>query len=91
MDRKELPESRRLLAIMFAMYYNDYGPAHSHTRYGDSEIRVAITDRRILSGANPRRAQSLVQEWARLHRDELREDWLLARQRKPLMKIAPLE
>ncbi len=29
--------------------------------------------------------------WLELHRNELREDWLLAKQRKPLIKIAPLE
>ena len=86
-----MPEISRFLGIVIAMYYNEHGPAHFHARYGDSEIRVAIEDGRILSGTFPRRAHSLVQEWTTLHRDELREDWVLARQRKPLMKIAPLE
>ena len=54
-------------------------------------IRVAIEDGRILSGTFPRRAQGLVLEWLELHRAELLEDWRLAQQRKPLMKIAPLE
>ena len=30
-------------------------------------------------------------EWLELHCNEFREDWLLARQRKPPMKIPPLE
>ena len=44
-----------------------------------------------MSGTFPRRAQGLVQEWLALHRDELLEDWRLAQQRKPLVKIDPLE
>jgi hypothetical protein len=30
-------------------------------------------------------------EWAAAHREELLEDWNLARQQQPLRRIAPLE
>ena len=86
-----MPEISRFLGIVIAMYYNDHGPAHFHARYGDCVVRVAIEDGRILSGEFPRRARALVLEWLELYRNELREDWLLAKQRKPLIKIAPLE
>ena len=86
-----MPEISRFLGIVIAMYYNDHGPAHFHARYGNSAVRIAIEDGRVLSGEFPRRARGLVLEWLELHRDELREDWLLAKQRKPLMKITPLE
>ncbi len=86
-----MPEISRFLGIVIAMYYNDHGPAHFHARYGDRVVRIAIEDGRILSGEFPRRARCLVLEWLELHREELREDWLLAKQRKPLMKITPLE
>jgi len=33
----------------------------------------------------------LVVEWALQHRDELLEDWRLARESAPLNRIAPLE
>jgi hypothetical protein len=33
----------------------------------------------------------LVLEWAFEHRDELMEDWELARAKKPLKRIEPLE
>lgn len=39
----------------------------------------------------PPRALGLVMEWASLHRQELLEDWELARNRAELNKIAPLE
>lgn len=86
-----MPEISRFLGIVIAMYYNDHGPAHFHARYGDSVVRIAIEDGQILSGEFPPRARGLVLEWLELHRNELREDWLLAKQRKPLIKIAPLE
>jgi hypothetical protein len=37
------------------------------------------------------RALGLVVEWASAHRQELVEDWQLARQQQPLKRIAPLE
>ena len=86
-----MPEISRFFGIIVAMYYNDHGPPHFHARYGDSVVRIAIEDGRVLSGEFPRRATGLVLEWLELHRDELREVWLLAKQRKPLMKITPLE
>ena len=86
-----MPEISRFLGIVIAMYYNDHAPPHFHARYGDREIRVAIENGDILSGAFPKRAQQLVLEWLDLHRDELMQDWELAEQRKPLRKIEPLE
>jgi len=38
-----------------------------------------------------RRALGLVLEWAELHQRELRDNWALAQQRKPLNDITPLE
>ena len=73
------------------MHYNDHGPAHFHARYGDSVVRIAIEHGQILSGEFPPRARDPALEWLELHRIELREDWLLAKQRTPLIKIAPLE
>ena len=70
-----------------------HGPcaAALHAKYGEHRISVAIEHARILSGDLPRRAGDLVFEWAALHRDELLTNWELARQRKPLRKIDPLE
>ena len=86
-----MPEISRFLGVIIAMYYNDHSPPHFHARYGDAEIRVDIETGEVLSGQFPRRAQAFVMEWLALQRDELRHDWRLAEQRKPLKKIAPLE
>ncbi len=44
----------------------------------------------MIEGALPRRALTLVLEWAFEHRDELMDDWKLAEKDKSLRKIAPL-
>jgi len=45
----------------------------------------------VLKGSLPPRALGLVMEWAAQHREELGENWLLARDKAPLKAIAPLE
>lgn len=72
------------------MFYRDHEPAHFHAFYGDFEITVQI-DTGTVSGEFPKRALGHVHEWYALHKAELREDWGLARNRKPLKKITPLE
>jgi hypothetical protein len=61
-----------------------------HGTYGDFDIEVSIRDG-VVTGRFPRRALRLVLEWFELHRDELMENWELAKGRKPLKSIAPLE
>jgi Domain of unknown function (DUF4160) len=73
------------------MYYNDHEPAHFHAFYNGQEVRVAIGDMELLSGSLPRRAWSLVLEWAVLYRLELRDDWERARSGQALKPIAPLD
>jgi hypothetical protein len=85
-----LPEISRFLGIIIAIYYRDHRPPHFHAIYGDYEVVVNI-ENGVIEGRFPRRAVRLVLEWYELHREELMEDWLLAEQRKPLKKIAPLE
>ena len=45
---------------------------------------------KLIEGYLPKRVISLVLEWAFEHRDELMEDWTLAKKQKPLNKIPPL-
>lgn len=86
-----MPEISRFLGIIIAMYYNDHAPPHFHAQYGEREMRVNILTGEVMSGDFPRRAEKLVLEWYKLHKDELTVDWALAQERKPLQKIEPLE
>jgi hypothetical protein len=85
-----MPEISRFLGIVIAMYYNDHAPPHFHAKYGDHEITVRIADGTV-EGRFPQRALNLVLEWYNLHKTELLEDWDLARDRRPLRRIDPLE
>ena len=73
------------------MYYNDHAPPHFHVRYGEHRALVGIDQIVLLAGTLPRRALSMVLEWAALHQSELREDWRTARMLEPLKRIDPLE
>jgi len=86
-----MPELSRFFGIVIAMFYNDHEPPHFHVRYGSQKARFAIGDLRMLDGDLGPRGRGLVVEWAVLHRKELERDWQLARERKPLKPIAPLE
>ena len=85
-----MPEISRFLGIVIAILYRDHEPPHFHATYGDYDITVGILDG-VVNGRFPKRALRLVLEWYELHRDDLMEDWNLARQRQPLKPIPPLE
>jgi len=72
------------------MYFDEHPPPHFHARYGEHEAQIAIASGDVVNGSLPRRALTLVREWAELHRDELAADWELARQEQPLVSIEPL-
>ncbi len=85
-----LPEICRFLGIVIGMYYREHPPPHFHAKYGEYEVTVQILDG-VVEGRFPRRALRHVLEWYELHKEELMEDWQLAKARKPLNKLQPLE
>jgi len=72
------------------MYYKEHEPPHFHAKYGNQTGVFSIADLKLIEGYLPKRVISLVLEWAFEHRDELMEDWTLAKTQKPLNKISPL-
>jgi len=86
-----MPEISRFFGIIIVMYYNDHTPPHFHAKYGDATGVFSIDDLKLIEGRLPKRAASLVLEWAFEHRDDLMLDWDLAMAKKPLLKITPLE
>lgn len=86
-----MPEISRFFGIIVSMNYDDHAPPHFHVRYAGQYATVAILPLRILEGRLPPRVLGIVMEWAALHQVELLQDWNLARRRRPLKWIAPLE
>ncbi len=85
-----MPEISRFFGIIVAMFFDDHNPPHFHARYGKDGVAIEIASLRVLEGQIPARALGLVMEWALQHQKELLQDWNLAKNNKPLKKIAPL-
>jgi len=85
-----IPAICRFLGIIIYMYYKDHTPPHFHAEYNEYSITVEI-ETGVIEGRFPKRALSAILEWLDIHKDELKNDWQLAIERKPLNKIEPLE
>lgn len=86
-----MPVISRFFGVLIAIYWNDHAPPHFHAKYSGGEATINMQTGEVIAGGISNRALGLVEEWRRLHVKELMEDWELARQRKPLRDIAPLE
>ena len=86
-----MPEISRFFGIVIRMHWREHPPAHFHVVYGDLEASISIESLEPLEGRLPRRAMSLVLEWAMVHRPELRENWRRAERHEPLAPIAGLD
>jgi hypothetical protein len=86
-----MPELCRFYGIIVRMFYGDHLPPHFHAIYQGGRISVNINTLKVIEGNMSRRAQSLVLEWAQLHRGELRQAWDLASRNLEPSKIRPLE
>jgi len=73
------------------LYYNEHNPPHFHAKYGEFKAEIDIRTLQILKGELPKRAKSMILEWADDHREELMQDWELARQKHELKEIEPLK
>ena len=85
-----MPIISRFFGIVIYMYWRDHCPPHFHAKYQDDEAVIDIETGQV-SGKMSFRAVRLVEEWRRLHVDQLRENWHLAEQNKGLSRIEPLE
>jgi hypothetical protein len=86
-----MPELCRFFGIVIAMYYKEHAPPHFHAKYAGYRAAFSISDFKIIEGSLPRRAISLVLEWAFIHRDDLIENWHRAERREALARINPLD
>lgn len=84
-------EISRFLGIFIRMFCNDHAPPHFRAEYWEHDALIEIESLAVYAGSLPNRAQALVREWASPHREELQQDWTLARNGQVPARIAPLE
>ena len=86
-----MPTISTFYGILIQMFFADHAPPHFHALYAEHEVLINITTLEIIKGGMPRRALSLILEWASEHRNELLENWNLCEQKQLPKKILPLE
>ena len=86
-----MPTISIFFGIVVQMYWNEHNPPHFHCRYGEYQAVIAIESLQLIEGELPPKALSLVLEWAHLHQDELRRDWVLCQTKQAPQPIPPLE
>jgi len=85
-----MPIISRFFGIVIYIYWRDHPTPHFHAKYGDDEVKVEIKSG-LVKGNMSKRALAMIQEWRKLHEEELLENWERAASKKPLNRIQPLE
>lgn len=86
-----MPEISRFFGIVIRMYYDDHNPPHLHAEHQGRKVLLDLQGNILQGGLASRTAIRLVREWIDLHVAELQEDWNLARARRDLNRIDPLQ
>ena len=86
-------ERARFFGIIIRMFTEVGGPhhlPHFHAHYQDEVGIFGVEPVELLAGTFPRRQRRLVEAWAELHQDELRQDWARLQAGKKPTPIDPL-
>jgi hypothetical protein len=85
-----MPTISAFYGILIQMFRRDHAPPHFHALYAEYEAVVDIRTLEVIDGSLPRRAMTLVLEWAQEHGAELMEDWDLCDRNQSPKRIQPL-
>ena len=85
-----MPVIALFLGIKITMYYDENNPPHFHAEYAGKTASIDIQNGYVTRGSLPNRQLKFVLAWAELHKDELMQNWELARANQPLNTIDPL-
>ena len=86
-----MPAISAFYGIIIRMFFDEHGPPHFHVAYQGYNAVIDIETLEVKVGRLPRRALNLVLDWGELHQAELRANWKLIEEGRPLSNISPLE
>lgn len=86
-----MPAICTFFGVVIEMFWREHGPPHFHATYAEHEAMIDVQTLAILRGFLPRRARSLVIEWATIHQAALMENWERCSQLQLPLPIPPLE
>ncbi len=85
-----MPEIALFRGIRIIMYYDDHNPPHFYAEYGEYKCLVDIQAGCVMKGALPARQLKLVLAWTEIYRDDLMQNWELAKNSQKLIRIEPI-
>ena len=85
-----MPQISLFAGIRIYMYYDDHNPPHIHAEYGEFQSLVDIQEGYVIRGSLPGKQLKYVLAWIEMHKDELMQNWELARMNEPLNSVPPL-
>lgn len=86
-----MPTISVFYGIVIQMYFRDHLPPHFHIRYAGNLATFDIRKLVLMDGTLPAKELRLVSNWAKLHQDELLENWRLCEQMQAPNPILPLK
>ena len=85
-----MPLISEFFGIKIYMYWDDHFPPHFHAEYSGYKALVSIVDAAVIKGILPSKQLKLVIAWCELRRDELMENWEIAKSHDELHDIDPI-
>jgi hypothetical protein len=74
-----MPEIALFRGIRITMLFDDHNPPHFHAQYAEYRCSIDILNGCVLAGTLPMRQLKFVLAWAELHKDELMQNWEIAK------------
>ncbi|MCL2565982.1 MAG: DUF4160 domain-containing protein [Defluviitaleaceae bacterium] len=85
-----MPVVSLFYGIRIIFYYEDHSPPHFHAEYAGNKALIDIINCTVIKSALPKKQLKLVLAWTELHKDELMQNWDLAKNNENLLQIDPL-
>jgi hypothetical protein len=84
-----MPTVAIVRGILILFYANDHEPPHFHAEGPDFSLRIAIDNGTIMDqlGKVSAGTRRILIDWTTEHREQLMENWRLARSQQPLKRI----
>ena len=77
--------------IIVRMFHDEHNPPHFHAEYQGQRAVFDLSGNLIRWRMKSGTAKSLIKKWAKLHHQELVENWETARKAGAIRKIDPLD
>ena len=82
-----MPEISRFFGVRIAIYYDEHNPPHFHAYYQAFDASYSIENGKRMRGKMPVNLEKVIIRWFKKNKKEIIDNWNLARDGEPLIKI----